>query len=92
MDSTINLQSLEIKYNENEKENILYVSFRNQDERDAFHTRTLAVERLNITQMEPESMTLKWQNGVISNYNYLLYLNRSGVDFKFVVNCSIDRL
>ena len=25
-----------------------------------------------------EHMTLKWQNGVISNYEYLMYLNRLG--------------
>lgn len=31
---------------------------------------------VKITQTEPESMTLKWQNGIISNYDYLLYLNR----------------
>lgn len=33
-------------------------------------------ENLNITSTEPESMILKWQNGIISNYDYLLYVNR----------------
>lgn len=33
-------------------------------------------EDLEIKQTEPESMTLKWQNGLISNFDYLMYLNR----------------
>lgn len=33
-------------------------------------------ESVKINQAEPKSMTLKWQNGIISNYDYLLYLNR----------------
>lgn len=55
---------------------MLYVSFRNQMERDEFYDKTLEQDRVKLTYTEPESMTLKWQNGIISNYEYLLYLNR----------------
>lgn len=70
------LQGLEIKWRENDNERLLYVSFRNQSERDEFFEMTMQQDCVKITQTEPESMTLKWQNGVISNYDYLLYLNR----------------
>lgn len=69
-------QGLEINWHENEKDNTLYVSFRNSNERNEFYTAILAQQRVKITPTERESMTLKWQNGVISNYDYLLYLNR----------------
>lgn len=69
-------QGLEIRWTENDKERLLYVSFRNHSERDEFYERVVEQERVCIKDTEPESMTLKWQNGVISNYEYLLYLNR----------------
>ena len=31
-----------------------------------------------------ENMTLKWQNGVISNFDYLMYLNRYNVWTSFM--------
>lgn len=52
------------------------MSFRNQMERDEFYDQIMQQERIAIRDTEPESMTLKWQNGIISNYDYLLYLNR----------------
>lgn len=67
---------MEIKWTEDGKEHLLYVSFRNQSERDEFYERVMEQERTAVGDTEPESMTLKWQNGVISNYDYLLYLNR----------------
>lgn len=45
-------------------------------ERDDFYDQIMQQERIAIRDTEPESMTLKWQNGIISNYDYLLYLNR----------------
>lgn len=44
----------------------------------------MAQERIKITPTKRESMTLKWQNGVISNYDYLLYLNR--YEIKTIMN------
>lgn len=72
------LKSLEIVWNDcsNVLTDILYVAFRNETERNSFYDKTMAQDSVRITKMEPESMTLKWQNGVISNYDYLLYLNR----------------
>lgn len=67
---------LEIKWTENESEHYLYVSCRNDFERDKFYEQITQQDCVQITQNEQESMTLKWQNGVISNYDYLLYLNR----------------
>lgn len=54
----------------------MYASFRNQSERDEFYEQIMQQDRIAIGNTEPESMTLKWQNGIISNYDYLLYLNR----------------
>lgn len=69
-------KGFEIKWNENGKEHMLYVSFRSPNERNDFHAKLLQHDKVQIKQMEPESMTLKWQNGIISNYDYLMYLNR----------------
>lgn len=76
-------QSLEIKWTDDggsssstRAESTIYVSFRNGLERDEFYDKAMEQDELCITHTEPESMTLKWQNGVISNYEYLLYLNR----------------
>lgn len=70
------LQGLEIKWTENDMKRLLYVSFRNKSECDEFYVQTISQSCVRITHTEPESMTLKWQNGIISNYEYLLYLNR----------------
>lgn len=64
---------MEIKWSIN---NLLYVSFKNGEERDAFYNEILAQENYQVEPKESDYMTLKWQNGLISNYDYLLYLNR----------------
>lgn len=56
-------------------EQLLYVSFRNQTVRDDFYCKTTLQEDFSVVEQIPESITLKWQNGLISNYDYLLYLN-----------------
>lgn len=66
---------MEIKWISDDKEKLLYISFNNQNDRDNFYSNTLNQNELNLQTTEPESMTLKWQNGIISNYDYLLYLN-----------------
>lgn len=70
------LKGCEIKWYENDSERLLYVSFRNQNECDEFYEQAMQQNCVKISYTEPESMTLKWQNGIISNYEYLLYLNR----------------
>lgn len=72
-------KSLEIKWKthaDDRTEHMLYVSFRRASERNVFYERTIEQDDLRITRQAPESMALKWQNGIISNYEYLLYLNR----------------
>lgn len=67
---------MEIKWKTSSAEHLLYVSFSKNEDRDNFYLTAMKQEDLNIKQTEPESMTLKWQNGLITNYDYLLYLNR----------------
>ncbi|XP_053694361.1 protein FAN-like isoform X2 [Sabethes cyaneus] len=67
---------LELKWSQpGERERLLYVSFRGQPERDDFYANVLEQEDFSVVEQIPESITLKWQNGLISNYDYLLYLN-----------------
>lgn len=61
------------------------MDFRNATELTAFYAEAMRQEDLQITETQPESMTLKWQNRIISNYDYLLYLNR----FVFLLLLSI---
>ncbi|KAL9648972.1 hypothetical protein ABK040_008352 [Willaertia magna] len=54
----------------------IFFAFRNQLERDNFFTTILKQPTLiNISMNDQGNMTLKWQNGLISNFDYLLYLN-----------------
>ncbi|XP_055630908.1 protein FAN-like isoform X2 [Toxorhynchites rutilus septentrionalis] len=69
---------LEIKWSQadqREQQQLLYVSFRNQSERDDFYGQVTQQGDFSVVEQIPESITLKWQNGLISNYDYLLYLN-----------------
>lgn len=72
------LKSLEIVWKDsaNDKTDLLYVAFRNETDRNTFYEKTMAQDGVSIAKIKPETMTLKWQNGAISNYDYLLYLNR----------------
>ncbi|XP_055603286.1 protein FAN-like [Uranotaenia lowii] len=58
-----------------EDSRLLYVSFRNSSDRDNFYAQVTAQPEFSVVEQIPESITLKWQNGLISNYDYLLYLN-----------------
>ncbi|XP_001651497.2 protein FAN isoform X1 [Aedes aegypti] len=66
---------LEVRWSQADQEKLLYVSFRNQSERDDFFSNVIKQEDFSVVEQIPESITLKWQNGLISNYEYLLYLN-----------------
>ncbi|XP_029730273.2 protein FAN [Aedes albopictus] len=66
---------LEVRWTQGDQEKLLYVSFRNQSERDDFFNNVTQQEDFSVVEQIPESITLKWQNGIISNYEYLLYLN-----------------
>ncbi|CAL1294758.1 unnamed protein product [Larinioides sclopetarius] len=53
----------------------LFLSFKTQSERDTLYTKLVQEPALKLDDTGQENMTLLWQNGVISNYEYLLYLN-----------------
>ncbi|KAK6632193.1 hypothetical protein RUM44_007224 [Polyplax serrata] len=55
--------------------NHFYVAMKCKEERDKFYEAILNQPSLSLMMVEPEIMTLKWQNKAISNYEYLLYLN-----------------
>ncbi|XP_014249763.1 protein FAN-like isoform X1 [Cimex lectularius] len=61
---------LEISY----KDTHLYLSLKTKSDRDLLYDCLLA-QPLNLVDSHQEIMTLQWQNGAISNYEYLLYLN-----------------
>nr|CAD7461018.1 unnamed protein product [Timema tahoe] len=54
----------------------LYLSFKSPEERDMLYQGLIGQQSLTLDNTDQEMMTLQWQNGVISNYDYLMYLNR----------------
>ncbi|XP_018570993.1 protein FAN-like [Anoplophora glabripennis] len=69
---------LEIYSNENSSNPHIYLSFKNQKLRDEFYDNLLQQPELKLNEIEQDVMTLQWQNGIISNYEYLLYINSLG--------------
>ncbi|XP_035231706.1 protein FAN-like isoform X2 [Stegodyphus dumicola] len=53
----------------------LFLSFKTRSECDALCTKLVHEPAVKLDDTGQENMTLLWQNGVISNYDYLLYLN-----------------
>ncbi|KAL3186636.1 hypothetical protein MRX96_027446 [Rhipicephalus microplus] len=53
----------------------LFLSFKTQQERDELYEQLLKQEALILEDTGQENMMLLWQTGVISNYDYLLYIN-----------------
>ncbi|KAJ9595217.1 hypothetical protein L9F63_013478, partial [Diploptera punctata] len=66
---------LEIYCENNSQVTHLYLSFKSKEERDALYQGLINQPALRLENIEQEMMTLQWQNGVLSNYDYLLYLN-----------------
>uniref|UniRef100_A0A182JZX8 Protein FAN n=1 Tax=Anopheles christyi TaxID=43041 RepID=A0A182JZX8_9DIPT len=70
---------LKIRWNEKQStsgtDQCLYLVFRNQPDRDDCWRCISEQPDYAASEQTPESMTLKWQNGLVSNYDYLLYLN-----------------
>lgn len=54
------------------------MAFRSQKERDKFFDNLLNQPELKLDEFEQDVITLQWQNGIISNYDYLLYINSLG--------------
>lgn len=53
----------------------LFLSFKTQSEREVLYSKLIQEPAVKLDDTGQENMTLLWQNGVISNYDYLLYLN-----------------
>ncbi|CAG5129217.1 unnamed protein product, partial [Candidula unifasciata] len=53
----------------------LYIAFHTVETRNQVYEEILNLPGLNLEEANQEDMTLKWQSGVISNCDYLLYLN-----------------
>lgn len=66
---------LEVICDEGSKIPYLYLSQKSVKERDQLYDKVLQQLDLNLEQSGQDDMTLRWQNGVISNMEYLLYLN-----------------
>lgn len=54
----------------------MYLTFKTTEIRDGLYNKLLSQPNVKLQKQEICAMTLKWQNGVLSNYDYLLYLNR----------------
>lgn len=61
-----------------EKESHIYLQLLDEDERNKLYTRLLAQKSLKLDNTDQDMMTLQWQNGVISNFEYLNYINSLG--------------
>ncbi|XP_048576936.1 protein FAN isoform X2 [Nematostella vectensis] len=55
----------------------MYLVLNSQSDRDQFYRELLKQPDVNLDDTEQENMTLKWQNGAITNFDYLMYLNSS---------------
>ncbi|XP_013421222.1 protein FAN [Lingula anatina] len=53
----------------------LYLAMKTEEERNILYNELVKQTDVHLEDMGTASMTLKWQNGVISNFDYLLYLN-----------------
>lgn len=69
------LRHVGIEIFQKENNTDVYFIFSNQNERNIFYDHILRQEELQLVEDEQENMTLKWQNGALSNFDYLMYLN-----------------
>lgn len=72
------LQGLEIKWKRppDNKLECLFLSLKSQEERDTLYTKLTSQPALRLDTIPQNQMTMQWQNGALSNYDYLLYINR----------------
>ncbi|XP_071092050.1 protein FAN-like [Haliotis cracherodii] len=66
---------LEIYCSDNAQVTHLYLSFKTEEIRNQLYDHILQQQDLHLDEVGQEDMTLRWQSGYISNYEYLLYLN-----------------
>lgn len=53
----------------------IYLTFQCQDARDRIYKILKESPNAQLEKVHTDEMTLQWQNGVVSNYDYLMYLN-----------------
>ncbi|KAG5342883.1 FAN protein, partial [Acromyrmex heyeri] len=53
----------------------LFLSFQNQDGRDKLYENLLKQSAVSLETVPQNQMTMRWQNGSLSNYDYILYVN-----------------
>ncbi|KAG6463345.1 hypothetical protein O3G_MSEX013819, partial [Manduca sexta] len=56
----------------------MYLTFQREYDRDKVYNMLENSPVVNLESVHAEEMTLQWQNGVVSNYDYLMYLNCLG--------------
>ncbi|XP_015181599.1 PREDICTED: protein FAN-like isoform X1 [Polistes dominula] len=68
---------LEIKWQKQADSKIeyLYLSLNNQNDRDELYKKLLDQSAVSLETVPQNQMTMRWQNGSLSNYDYLLYIN-----------------
>ena len=54
----------------------LYMSFPSQSVRDALYEHMMQQDSTQLDDTQQKNLTILWQNGVISNFDYLTHLNR----------------
>lgn len=68
-------QGLELYSSEESSVPHIYLTFQCEDDRERIYTILEESPNVNLGKIHAEEMTLQWQNGVVSNYDYLMYLN-----------------
>ncbi|KAH0564644.1 protein FAN-like isoform X1 [Cotesia glomerata] len=68
---------LEIKWTKlpENKVEYLFLSVKSQEDRDKLYENLLNQPDLELEIVPQNQMTIQWQNGALSNYEYLLYIN-----------------
>lgn len=72
--SQIGLEIKWLRQPENKAEH-LFISLKNQNDRDELYTSLLNQPTISLERVPQDQMTMRWQNGSLSNYDYLLYIN-----------------
>lgn len=62
--------------NDTAKREHIYLGLHAPAERKNVLEKLLKHPFLHVEELEQDVLTLQWQNGIISNYDYLLHLNR----------------
>ena len=67
---------LEIDYFDRRgKREHIYLTFNKPEDRQRLYHKMIAQKNLQLEDIREDNMTLQWQKGRISNFDYLLYLN-----------------